>query len=185
MDVTNISVFRKVILLLLFFFTLNANAAILPEAVFQHIQNSAPEILQKAQKENPKRFNLSHFDNTLDAVLTYIAKQDYQWRCDIVKQDNLDPKHETGVIWSTLSCSGIYPHYVPFKAGKPTGKLRINIVDIDLSDPHIQINPVLAKKNTPNNQPYTETVLAMGLDKSQRIAGVNGGYFFINTKGFF
>jgi hypothetical protein len=134
---------------------------------------------------------VTHLDrlSTLSSVLSYHARKSYHWRCSKPIVTELTPSHS--VRWLSLHCRGRFPTWSGLGRAQETRELKLNLVDIDLSDPHIALVPSVAKrlsgeplnqKNVDKSALYRETLLSMGQRNPHFIAGINGGYFYENRR---
>jgi len=117
--------------------------------------------------------------SVISQVLTHFARSNFHWQCNKPNTQSLNSSHS--VQWSQLTCRGKYPPLLHIRRGADTGDLKINLIDTDLSDPHIELTPVIAKKND-STDPYKQKLVVMGHENPSLLAGINGGYFYINSK---
>lgn len=127
--------------------------------------------------------NLDLISHILNNYLTFLARGNYSWSCDFQQRTPLDTKGGNGANWLSMRCEGTFPRGYMAKAGDSTGPLSINIIDVNLNNPHIRVLPVLAHSHD-RNHPNNETILTMGQERPKIIAGINGGYYFRNYKKF-
>lgn len=116
----------------------------------------------------------------VNPFLNVLASQSYHWQCQPIKEKKLT--QNGSVQWSQWSCTDKKPWTLFWMTKSEWSPLMINIVDADLSDSHIQLLPALAN-TVDKDRPYIEGLSQFGREHPNFIAGVNGGYFFVNSVG--
>ena len=116
----------------------------------------------------------------MNPFLNTLANQPYHWQCQRLKEKSLT--QDRSVQWTQWSCTDKKPWTLFWMAKSEWSPLKINLVDADLSDPHLQLVPVLAN-TVDKDRPYIESLSQMGAEHAHFIAGINGGYFFVNNVG--
>ncbi|OGT29803.1 MAG: hypothetical protein A3E87_05585 [Gammaproteobacteria bacterium RIFCSPHIGHO2_12_FULL_35_23] len=111
------------------------------------------------------------------SLLTLYANQNFHWQSTILKSISLTKSGS--VHWLQLVVQGKFPKFY-LALHKNTNVLKINIIDANLNAKDIYLTPVLAK-TTSSETPYSETLQDMGQNNPNLLAGINGGYFFINS----
>lgn len=116
----------------------------------------------------------------VNPLLNILANQSYHWQCQLIKEKNLT--QNGAVQWTQWSCTDKKPWTLFWMTKSEFFPLTVNIVNADLSDPHVQLVPALAN-TIDKDRPYIESLSQMGIEHANFIAGVNGGYFFVNSVG--
>ena len=113
----------------------------------------------------------------INTVLTHYAQKNFGWQTTTIK-DTLLTKSGS-VHWLQLDTQGKFPYATSLKGKQNTQLLKINLIDANLADKNIYLSPVLAKTIDPQ-APYLQSLQVMGKENPALIAGINGGYFFLN-----
>lgn len=116
----------------------------------------------------------------ISLLLTHHARRDFQWQCQAPsKQKTLTASKS--IQWTQLTCHGTYPKQWWHLRPHPTGPLTINIIDADLSDPHVFVKPTVGNVNAV--EPYRNKISTLAQTNTNFIAGINGGYFLARDDG--
>lgn len=121
-----------------------------------------------------------HGSSPISLLITHHARRDFQWQCHAPsKQQSLTASRSTK--WIQLTCHGTYPKQWWHLRPHQTGPLTINIIDADLSDPHLFVKPAMGDAN--EHDPYRNNISALARSNPHFIAGINGGYFLARNDG--
>lgn len=103
---------------------------------------------------------------TAISYFNHLAHKNYHWTCHSLETRQL----ASGVQWTTIKCQ--------YRKGFTHSPwLKIEIVDSNLSNPHLRLEPRLAHSLNQKDSPL-DSAIDMGAVDTKIIAGINGGYFF-------